>query len=843
MKKIAIFMAALLTLSCAQKEVVIDDQETPAEKDGVVEYVLRSDGNIDMKATIDMDNGGLFSWSAGDCIAVLNTTDNKFYAFSAEAADGVFKANVPAGANFTVSYYPASLVMSAAEISAGVSATVSNVNAVTLPTSYTLAEAAAGKTFAMRGAVSGDVVSFAHMGALIRVTVKDVPAEANAIVLSSTKTIAGDFTATEDSGKYVIAAGTTASNVEVTFTHSAKEDMTVYFPLPVGTFDYTLTVTDGTHTMLSQSTKSDKTFARANYAKMSPLTVAPASTDKKLIGLYKIGDTAYNWGTESLLAFTALDGHWGWFKATIGVPEYMVDFKLYKEDGGVYIGNSVSNERKIVGTMIGVAAEGAGDNFSIYTNRSAIDVYYEPEQNRLFTLPAGADFVIPTTEAGSAVDEYAAIGWFENNDWNADFFLEAIYNFDDWRVVRIGARGDDPHMSFKFRRNGGWSDQVGSIYKYNRQISTCYYGKTSNGVDFDVFPGAAGQYDVYLKSDFSTVFVLPAGTAFNIPGRKEQEDLVSLLYIIGGINGHNWDQNYPLEFASTDNHEWYALKNATKISGWGAMVFKIYNGAWGAGYNVGWPSSLDGAIGDVSTVYPLYLRDSDADIPNIQLNTEVSGVAGEVDIYIKADLSEIFTLPAGSQFVVPTPVPTVPPKAVFIGDSITYFWDNASRGNPSFFTSNNFITKGVEGQTSATIKNRFNYDVISNSPEKVHILCGTNDLAGNGGTYVAPAEICQNIADMAAAAAAAGIEVFIGSVLPCNYLWWNTSVNPADNIVTLNGLLKALCTEKGYTYVNYYDAMVGNNGGLADAYNIDGCHPSQAGYTVMEGIVLPLINN
>ena len=61
--------------------------------------------------------------------------------------------------------------------------------------------------------------------------------------------------------------------------------------------------------------------------------------------------------------------------------------------------------------------------------------------------------------------------------------------------------------------------------------------------------------------------------------------------------------------------------------------------------------------------------------------------------------------------------------------------------------------------------------------------------------------------------------------------------------MTVNNLLKTLCTDNGYTYVNYYDSMVHSNGtgGLADAYNIDGCHPSKAGYTVMEGIVLPLL--
>ena len=126
--------------------------------------------------------------------------------------------------------------------------------------------------------------------------------------------------------------------------------------------------------------------------------------------------------------------------------------------------------------------------------------------------------------------------------------------------------------------------------------------------------------------------------------------MVSFLSIIGGINGTNWSTAYPLEFASSDNHEWYTLKNAYKISDWGAMVFKIYNGGWGKGINIGWPSNLDGSIGAVNTLYPLWLRDGDDDIPNIQLGTN----DGNVDIYIKADLSQIFTLPAGNSFDVPS---------------------------------------------------------------------------------------------------------------------------------------------------------------------------------------------
>lgn len=778
----------------------------------------------------EIANDGKFSWSAGDEIAVYNQTDNQFYTFTTSAGDGEFTAMVPDGSSFLVAYYPASIAGTAPD-------------QVVLPDTYSQADATEGSLFPMMADATGTDLAFSHLGALLRLTVKDVPVNATSLVLSSDATLTGAFAPAEVGGKQVISAGSAASTVTIDLSNAAKTDLTVTIPVPVGTYGYNVSLSDGSAAILSKDAAS-RELKRASLHKMAALTVTYPVTEYQVRGRYALSGASVEWGDDSLVPFTAVDGYWGWNKATVEVPDYYVVFKLYKTDGNVYAGTTLGSGRKIVGSLIPIAADNDGNDISIYTNRTALDIYYNPSSSELFSLPAGADFVIPTTQAGEAVDEYALIGYHASDpSWASDFFLEAVYGFDDWRVVRIGTGADgDPHFSFKFRKNGGWEEQVGGIFKYNRKASTLCYAKTSNNSDFDVYPGAAGNYDIYLNKDLKSLFILPEGTPFNVPGRKEQEDLVSILYIVGGLNNQNWDMDFPLTFASSDNHEWYALKNANKISGWGAMVFKLYNGGWGAGRSVGFSWTLNpdnkSFIGDMNTVYPLYLRDGNDDIPNIQLATD----GGAVDIYIKADLSEIFTLSAGAPFAVPSSAPAVAPKAVFIGDSITYFWNNADRGNPTFFSSNNYMTKGVEGQTSATIKNRFNYDVITNNPEKVVIQCGANDLAGNGGTYVAPAEICQNIADMASAAETAGIEVLIGSLLPCNYFWWNTSVNPADNIIATNALLKDLCTTKGYTYVNYYDSLVDpSSKGLASAYSLDGCHPTKAGYTVMEGIVQPLL--
>ena len=57
---------------------------------------------------------------------------------------------------------------------------------------------------------------------------------------------------------------------------------------------------------------------------------------------------------------------------------------------------------------------------------------------------------------------------------------------------------------------------------------------------------------------------------------------------------------------------------------------------------------------------------------------------------------------------------TARPKAVFMGDSITEGWVEK---DPDFFTSNNFIGRGISGQTTSQMLVRFRKDVLELSPK------------------------------------------------------------------------------------------------------------------------------
>ncbi len=179
--------------------------------------------------------------------------------------------------------------------------------------------------------------------------------------------------------------------------------------------------------------------------------------------------------------------------------------------------------------------------------------------------------------------------------------------------------------------------------------------------------------------------------------------------------------------------------------------------------------------------------------------------------------------------------------AIFIGDSITANWVKESKGHPEFFKENNFLGLGFSGKTSAYLKTVFNAGVTSKHPKYAVILCGTNDIAQNDGVYVPNEDIRDNIAWMASEAAGSGIKVVLCSVLPSTHFYWATSIHPEDAIIELNVLIKALATEKGYEYVDYYSALVDSNKGLPSKYSSDGCHPNQDGYTVMENLILPIL--
>ena len=128
----------------------------------------------------------------------------------------------------------------------------------------------------------------------------------------------------------------------------------------------------------------------------------------------------------------------------------------------------------------------------------------------------------------------------------------------------------------------------------------------------------------------------------------------------------------------------------------------------------------------------------------------------------------------------------VRPDVVFMGNSITEGWFNQ---HPEFFQKNNFLGRGIGGQTSSEMLVRFRQDVIELHPQCVAIMAGTNDIAMNNG-YIALENTYQNIVSMCELARFNGIKVLLCSVTPCVRYNWRPQVEPGKIIPKLNAMLR-----------------------------------------------------
>ena len=175
-------------------------------------------------------------------------------------------------------------------------------------------------------------------------------------------------------------------------------------------------------------------------------------------------------------------------------------------------------------------------------------------------------------------------------------------------------------------------------------------------------------------------------------------------------------------------------------------------------------------------------------------------------------------------------------RVVFMGDSITELW---VRGDPELFT-NGVIGRGIGGQTSPQMLLRFFQDVVALHPQIVHIMAGTNDLAGNTGPSSAQ-DFKNNIMAMVELAQANKIRVVLASIPPASAFPMNPALRPAADIVALNSWLQNYAKASGSQYVDYYSVLADSQGGFQAALSNDGIHPNRDGYTKMHAQALKAV--
>lgn len=172
--------------------------------------------------------------------------------------------------------------------------------------------------------------------------------------------------------------------------------------------------------------------------------------------------------------------------------------------------------------------------------------------------------------------------------------------------------------------------------------------------------------------------------------------------------------------------------------------------------------------------------------------------------------------------------PAAARRVVFMGDSITQFW---GIDDPALF-SDGVVNRGISGQTTPQMLLRFQADVVALKPAAVHIMAGTNDLAGNTGPNSAE-DYRNNIRAMVTLAKANGIKVILASIPPAAGFAWKPALKPTPLIAELNAWLKSYAEAEGQAFLDYHTALATPEGALRPDLTFDGVHPNHAGYQVM----------
>lgn len=171
---------------------------------------------------------------------------------------------------------------------------------------------------------------------------------------------------------------------------------------------------------------------------------------------------------------------------------------------------------------------------------------------------------------------------------------------------------------------------------------------------------------------------------------------------------------------------------------------------------------------------------------------------------------------------------------VFMGDSITEGWRSR---RPEFFRAGR-VGRGISGETTPQMVLRMMADVIDLKPRVIHIMAGTNDIAGNTGPMTLK-QSADNFTMMVQLAQANRIKVLLASVPPAKGFPWRKGLETVTPIRAMNAWLRGFAPKVGATWIDYTPALADAEGAMLPGLANDGVHPTEAGYSKMEAVLEP----
>lgn len=176
-------------------------------------------------------------------------------------------------------------------------------------------------------------------------------------------------------------------------------------------------------------------------------------------------------------------------------------------------------------------------------------------------------------------------------------------------------------------------------------------------------------------------------------------------------------------------------------------------------------------------------------------------------------------------------------QTVLAGDSITEILNHTELYADYSEKSGKLVyNRGISGDTSDRLLERFERNVLNLKPSNIVLLIGTNDF--NSGLTMD--DTAGNI-DKILSRIPKECNVILQAVYPINAKMRRQDSSKNRKIKILNDKLKPIAEKHDAVYLDLTDELSDENGNLKEKYTYDGLHPTVFGFEAAVKRIVPLL--
>lgn len=178
-------------------------------------------------------------------------------------------------------------------------------------------------------------------------------------------------------------------------------------------------------------------------------------------------------------------------------------------------------------------------------------------------------------------------------------------------------------------------------------------------------------------------------------------------------------------------------------------------------------------------------------------------------------------------------------QTVLVGDSITEIFNYTELYADYMKNSGKIVyNRGISGDTSDKLLERFESNVISLKPSNIVLLIGTNDF-GYGLSMDDTINNIDKILELISEKCR-DANVVLQAVYPVSSKnRYNIKKN--KHIIELNKRIKKTAEKHAVTFVDLTDVLSDKNGSLKEKYTYDGLHPTVFGFEAVVEKIIPFL--